>query len=142
MSSFKKGNSIIIVMIFIFLIVFILSIMAFYLLYYQSNLIISKVRQDMFYIVQNTFFSINKHNFKYYNYEIDESLMKQKINTLINLNYNGKVDINNLTYDYSKNAVIVNYTIHFNPVVFTSIIDDTKDINLSDQIKIKGMEVK
>ena len=142
MSSFKKGNSIIIVMIFIFLIVFILSMLAFYLLYYQSNLIISKVRQDMFYIVQNTSFSINKNNFKYYNYEIDENLMKQKINTLINLNYNGKVTINNIIYDYSKNAVNISYTIHFKPVVFTSIIGNTKDINLSDQIKIKSMEVK
>jgi len=137
----KRGNGIIIVMIFIFLLFFILSMISFYILHFESNLIIDKVKQDVFYIVQNAFFSINKNDFKYYSYKIDENLMKQRINSLIYLNYNDKVKVNSIKYDYAKNMVYIHYEIEFEPVVFKNDIGNRK-ITLEDNIKLKSMEVK
>lgn len=137
----KKGNGIIIVMIFIFLLFFILSMISFYILHFELNLIIDKVKQDVFYIVQNAFFSINKSDFKYYSYGIDEIVMKQRINSLINLNYNDKVKINSIKYDYVKNTVYIKYEIEFDSVVFRNAIGNKK-ITLEDNIKLKSMEVK
>lgn len=138
----KKRGNILFIMVFIGFVLIILILMQVYILYIQINSFVYPIKQNIFYIVQNTYFSIDKESLKYYDYKVNEDLMIKKINSIIKLNYNNCVSINDIKYDYLKNEIKINYTVHFSPIVFKNIIGKTKDINFEDNIKLKNMEVK
>lgn len=138
----KKRGNVLFVMIFIALVFIIVILMQVYILYMQINTSVYKVREDIFYIVQNSYFSLDKEELKYYDYKINEEQMIKKIKDIVKLNYSDFVKINNIKYDYLKNEIKINYTIYFSPIVFKMMIGETKNINFEDNIKLKNMEVK
>lgn len=138
----KKRGNVLFVMIFIALVFITVILMQVYILYMQINTSVYKVREDIFYIVQNSYFSIDKEELKYYDYKINEEQMINKIKDIVKLNYSDFVKINNIKYDYLKNEIKINYTIYFSPIVFKMMIGKTKNINFEDNIKLKNMEVK
>ena len=138
----KKRGNVLFVMIFIALVFITVILMQVYILYMQINTSVYKVREDIFYIVQNSYFSLDKEELKYYDYKINEELMIKKIKDIVKLNYSDFVKINNIKYDYLKNEIKINYTIQFSPIVFKMIIGEIRNINFEDNIKLKNMEVK
>lgn len=138
----KKRGNVLFVMIFIALVFITVILMQVYILYMQINTSVYKVREDIFYIVQNSYFSLDKEELKYYDYKINEELMIKKIKDIVKLNYSDFVKINNIKYDYLKNEIKINYTIHFSPIVFKMMIGEIRNINFEDNIKLKNMEVK
>lgn len=140
MNKNKRGNVLVIFLCFslIFIIFILFNV---YVLYEQVDLQVYSVKNDMFYIVQNSIFSLDKSELKYYNYKVNESTLLEKINKIIYLNYNGRVNVYYVSYDYEKNNVNIKYGIDFYPVVFKNIIGEKIRINLVDNIKLKNMEV-
>ena len=86
MVNSKRGN-ILIIWICLAMVVVMFIFFNMYVLYSQVDLQINEVRKDIFYIVQNSFFSMDMNEFKYYSYKVDINVMKDKISELIYLNY-------------------------------------------------------
>lgn len=139
--KYKKGSiEITIMMIFIIIICILLTVV--YLLYWQVNTVLSSMKVDIFYICQNSYFSLNKEELAYSNYEIDLELLNEKITKLLKLNYyNNNVKINNINYDYKNKEIKIDIDVEIIPLALEQIIGRVK-INIKDNIKLKLMEVK
>ena len=75
MVNSKRGN-ILIIWICLAMVVVMFIFFNMYVLYSQVDLQINEVRKDIFYIVQNSFFSMDMNEFKYYSYKVDSNVMK------------------------------------------------------------------
>lgn len=139
MTKEKKGT-IEILAISIMMLVFIIVFVSVYLLYLQINTYVYPIKEDIYYIVQNSFLSLNKEELAYANYSIDEELMFKKVNTILKLNYKD-VELKKLKYDKNDNYVDVEMIINIKPVIMRDTIGDIK-LNIKDKVKIKLMEVK
>lgn len=122
-----------------FIIVLISSVCVFYILYTQINYSIYPIKQDLFYIVQNAYFSFDNKELGYYNYSINEEMLKEKIMFLLYKNHNG-VCLESLKYDNSKNVVVIKVSVKIKPIILSSIIGD-KIIVINEEVKLKNMEV-
>jgi hypothetical protein len=135
----KKGN---IEILFLTLVIFFLMVVfsVLYILYVQINTFVYPIKQDLFYIVQNAYLSLNKDELSYYNYDIDEYVLNDKVAQVIKLNYD---DVNLESLKYNKNTknveVIVN--IKIKPIVLSNKIGNIT-LKVKDNIKLKMMEVK
>jgi flagellar basal body-associated protein FliL len=139
MKTSKKGNvQIVFLTLVIILILFLLSIS--YILYFQINSCIYGIKQDIFYIVQNLYLSLNSDELKMYNYVVDKAKMKEKVETLIKTNYDN-VEIENLIYDEDNNYVILDIKITIKPVALSKKIGYLK-LRLREKVKLKMMEVE
>lgn len=140
--KYKKSGSINIIIVFILVSILITIFINVYVAYQQVNTMISPVKMDMFYIVQNAIISFNSNEFMYYQYKVDNSKLKTKVEEIIKHNYNDRVNIKNLEYDMLKNQVKVEYTVIFEPVVFVNLLGKRVELKFTDYIKIKNMEIK
>lgn len=113
--------------------------MAIYFLYMQINLQVYPIKQDIFYIVQNSYFAINIEELAYNNYIVDESVLKDKIQSLIGINYSNVV-IENLIYDKNINKIKIELKIEISPIILKKYIGNI-NITVYDEIKLKTMDV-
>lgn len=137
----NKGNAYILFITITFSIT-ILFFLIIFMLFMQINNQVYKLKQDVFYIVQNSYFSLNQESFSYSDYIIDNKELFEKVNYIMQKNNpDGNVKIISMYYDYKKNKVNISYALKLKPVVLGDIIKDI-NINFNDDIKLKGMEVE
>lgn len=134
----KKGNIEVtfLSMIFVFLIIVLMIV---YFLHMQINLQIYPVKQDIFYIVQNSYFSMDINELAFNNYVVDEKILKGKIQNLININYDNVV-IEQLEFDKSIKKVKIKLKVSVSPIILKNYIGDI-NIMVYDEIKLKTMDV-
>lgn len=135
----KKGS---IEIIFFILIITILIILAFiiYILYVQITTYIVPIKQDLFYIVQNSYFSLNQNNLEYEDYMVDNNELKNKVNQILNINH-PEATLSSIHYNYNENKIYVEVILKIKPIVLGNYIGNVK-IRIKDIIKLKMMEVK
>lgn len=134
----KKGNIEVtfLSMIFVFLIIVLMIV---YFLHMQINLQIYPIKQDIFYIVQNSYFSMDINELAFNNYVVDEKILKEKIQNLININYDNVV-IEQLEFDKSIKKVKIKLKVSVSPIILKNYIGDI-NIIIYDEIKLKTMDV-
>lgn len=134
----KKGNIEVtfLSMIFVFLIIVLMIV---YFLHMQINLQIYPIKQDIFYIVQNSYFSMDINELAFNNYVVDEKILKEKIQNLININYDNVV-IEQLEFDKSIKKVKIKLKVSVSPIILKNYIGDI-NIMVYDEIKLKTMDV-
>lgn len=135
----KQGNIEIIFLLFVTVILIILSF-SLYMLYTQIVTYIIPIKQDLFYIVQNSYFSLNQNDLEYSTYYIDSNKLRDKVNDILNINYDN-CKLKNIYYNYDKNKVFIEINVNIVPVVFKNKIGNF-NITIKDEIKLKTMEVK
>lgn len=151
----KKGNSVLIILTFIFIVSFIF-LFNLYIFFFQFNSQIINIRTDIFYICQNVLKGLDKYELGLGNYIIDLEKIKYEIEYLTNLNYKSSMDnkyieITNIKY-YMKgqrdeiSGVILDYpTIHLEisvkvkPITLKTYIGE-KTVKLHEDIKMSLME--
>lgn len=138
-NKFKKGNIEVFFITILFMIM-IISISVMYILYIQINTYIYPIKQDVFYIVQNSYMSLNKEKLSYYEYDVDAEELNQRIKNLIELNYDN-VEIEKINYNGDLNKIEVTVLVNFKPVLLTNQIGNI-NLKINDTIKLKMMEVK
>lgn len=137
----KKG-SIVLIFLSLTFIIFIIFFSIIYILYIQINIQTYKVKQDIFYIVQNAYISLNQDNLQYYNYKINSDILNQKIASIIKLNYaKENVVIKELKYNEKNNKVHIELILKVKPLAFLEVIKEA-NIILKEDVKLKNMEVK
>lgn len=134
----KKGNIEVtfLSMIFVFLIIVLMTV---YFLHMQINLQIYPIKQDIFYIVQNSYFSMDINELAFNNYVVDEKILKEKIQNLININYDNVV-IKQLEFDKNIKKVKIKLKVSVSPIILKNYIGDI-NIMVYDEIKLKTMDV-
>ena len=134
----KKGNIEVtfLSMIFVFLIIVLMTV---YFLHMQINLQIYPIKQDIFYIVQNSYFSMDINELAFNNYVVDEKILKEKIQNLININYDNVV-IEQLEFDKNIKKVKIKLKVSVSPIILKNYIGDI-NIIIYDEIKLKTMGV-
>lgn len=134
----KKGNIEVtfLSMIFVFLIIVLMTV---YFLHMQINLQIYPIKQDVFYIVQNSYFSMDINELAFNNYVVDEKILKEKIQNLININYDNVV-IEQLEFDKNIKKVKIKLKVSVSPIILKNYIGDI-NIIIYDEIKLKTMDV-
>ena len=134
----KKGNIEVtfLSMIFVFLIIVLMTV---YFLHMQINLQIYPIKQDIFYIVQNSYFSMDINELAFNNYVVDEKILKEKIQNLININYDNVV-IEQLEFDKNIKKVKIKLKVSVSPIILKNYNGD-KNIMVYDEIKLKTMDV-
>lgn len=134
----KKGNIEVtfLSMIFVFLIIVLMIV---YFLHMQINLQIYPIKQDIFYIVQNSYFSMDINELAFNNYVVDEKILKEKIQNLININYDNVV-IEQLEFDKNIKKVKIKLKVSVSPIILKNYIGDI-NIIIYDEIKLKTMDV-
>lgn len=137
--NYKKGNiEILFLTVLIFCIIIIISIT--YILYIQINTFVYPIKQDLFYIVQNSYMSLNKEKLSYYEYDINQEILNEKVSKIIKLNYNN-VDLEYLKYNKESGNVEIVVVVEIKPFVLSSQIGNIK-LKIKDNIKLKMMEVE
>lgn len=134
----KKGNIEVtfLSMIFVFLIIVLMIV---YFLHMQINLQIYPIKQDIFYIVQNSYFSMDINELAFNNYVVDEKILKEKIQNLINIDYDNVV-IEQLEFDKNIKKVKIKLKVSVSPIILKNYIGDI-NIMVYDEIKLKTMDV-
>ena len=134
----KKGNIEVtfLSMIFVFLIIVLMTV---YFLHMQINLQIYPIKQDIFYIVQNSYFSMDINELAFNNYIENEKILKEKIQNLININYDNVV-IEQLEFDKNIKKVKIKLKVSVSPIILKNYIGDI-NIMVYDEIKLKTMDV-
>ncbi|MCX8075068.1 MAG: hypothetical protein N2749_05730 [Clostridia bacterium] len=138
----KKRANIEIIVIFLSFFMCIVILTMSYLLYVCINKVVYPIKQDIFYIVQNAFLSLNREDLEYSKYSVNEQLLTQKITELLKLNY-PKYDINTQKIKYNYNTNVVEIEIKFK--LNTPVIIKNKSIfyiSIKDSVKLKNMEVR
>lgn len=138
MNNGKKG-SVEIIALSVMMLILIIIFISVYLLYLQINAYVYPIREDIYYIVQNSFLSLNKEELAYANYFIDEELMFEKVNTILKLNHK-EAELKSLKYNKNSNYIDVEIIININPIIMYKKIGNIK-LKLNDKVKLKLMEV-
>jgi len=113
-----------------------------FLLYVQINSCIFNVKSDLFYIAQNAYLAADYQELAYANYEINESILQEKITLLLQLNYpNYHFSINEIKYEYESNSVLIDINLLVKPIVLKRLIGNIS-LKLKENVKLKLMEVK
>ena len=123
-----------------FIIIFMLIFMfCIYMVYTQVLTYVIPPKQDLFYIVQNAYFSLNKEELEYGKYIAKESLLSQKVEEILKYNYD-YCDLNYIEYDSKRNIVKVEIFVNIDPIILKGKIKNLK-IKIKEDIKIKMMDV-
>ena len=138
----KNGASIGIYMLFIFIIIILVTIAMAIIIKYYYSVKISGVKRDLFYIAQDAGKSATDIDLlSYGQYYMDEQKLYNNANKIINKNYNGKVKLDNIEYDYSRNLVNISVSLNIKNIVPFSQKENISII-INDSVKLKLMEVK
>ncbi len=138
MNKRKKG-SVEIIALCVMMLILIIIFISIYLLYLQINTYVYPIKEDIYYIVQNSFLSLSKEELAYSNYFVDEELMFKKVDTILKLNHK-EAELKSLKYNVDNNYVDVEIVINIKPVIMYKKIGNIK-LKLNDRVKIKLMEV-
>lgn len=135
----KKGGIelIIVSMMVTILIIFVVSIC---LLYIQINTYVYPIKEDIYYIVQNSFVVINKYELAYGDYVFDDKLMFEKVDLLISLNHK-EAKLLKLNYNKNTNYVDVEVNLKVKPIILQNLLGEI-DLKLKDRVKVKLMDVR
>ena len=135
----KTGNVEIIFLMFIITVLIIFSFVI-YVLYVQITTYIIPIKQDVFYIVQNSYLALNQNNLEYDDYVINSNELEHKVNVILKKNH-PEAKVITIHYDYKKNKVYIEIVINIKPIVLGDYIGNM-NIKIKDEIKLKMMEVK
>jgi len=138
-NNYKKGSVELLFLTILFFFIIILTSVT-YILYVQINAFVYPIKQDLFYIVQNSYMSLDKEKLSYYEYDIDQEVLNEKVSKIIKLNYNN-VDLEDLKYNKESGNVEIVVVINIKPLVLSSQIGNIK-LKIKDTIKLKMMEVE
>ena len=138
----KQGN-ITVISVGLILIVIIFAVT--FLMYYQINIITESIRQDLFYVSNNSLLSFDTSDLAYRKYTVDENKTKEIMQCLLNKNYsNGSItniQITDLAITYEKNKVRLDTEIK---VKFKSVITiagkNQHEFKMKEQVKIALLE--
>ncbi|MDD3303456.1 MAG: hypothetical protein PHP54_00890 [Clostridia bacterium] len=134
----KKGNIELVFLSIIFTILIII-LMSFYFLSMQINAQVYPIKQDLFYLVQNSYLSMDIEELAYNNYIIDEDILRNKIQNLISKNHKNVV-IESLQYDQRINKVKIRIKVTIKPIILKKQIGNIM-LTIYDEIKLKTMDV-
>ncbi len=105
----NKKSGIVIVCIVIILLI-LLTLFIIFINLFDLNFRITRIKKDLFYIVQNSYLELNTELLKYNNYTYDLEEMKIKSQELINLNYpNEIIEIKSFYYVDNKIDILLSY---------------------------------
>ncbi|MEG1989753.1 MAG: hypothetical protein RR144_01300 [Clostridia bacterium] len=139
--KYKKGN-IQIILISFTIIIMCTILTATFLLYFQINTLIYAIKTDLFYICQNSYFSLNKEELAYADYEVNIEELNKKIVNLLNLNYSkNNVKLNKLKYDLKNKRIYIDINVEIKPIALEQILGRI-NINIKENVKLNLMEVK
>lgn len=135
----KKGN---IEIVFLLLLFTLLVIMSFciYILQIQVATYVLPPKQDLFYIVQNAYLSLDSGKLEYNQYDMDEQALKQRVEEILYLNYH-YCHLDQISYNQSEKTVDIEISVDIEPIVLKNYIGSLKR-KIKDTIKLKTMEVK
>lgn len=136
--SGKKGNIYIVCLTLFILIITIITFMIL-MLNVQINTEIYAIKQDLFYIVQNSLLSLNDNELSYGVYLVDEKELKERISSIIKNNYDGKATLENIKYLEGENRVYIEILLNLEPIVLSSKIGNVK-LKVNDEVKLKLLE--
>lgn len=124
-------------------IIFMVIILAItFLLYIQINSCIYNVKTDLFYIAQNAILAVDYDELVYSSYEINDEILKEKITTLLHLNYpNYNFNVNEIKYEHLTSSVLIDMNLQIKPIALRNLIGDIT-LKIKDNIKLKLMEVR
>lgn len=133
----KKRGSIEIIVISAMVIFFMFVFFSIYFLYSKINAQVYKVKEELPNILQNSIFAFDREELAYNNFVVDENVLKEKIETLIDLNYNN-VKVVHISYDEEKNRVNITVEIDLNLDKW-----NIKDVvSVSESVKLNMMELE
>lgn len=135
----KKGNSLILITFFIFFIVIFCIILLFITSTFQVWVNTSKIKSDLFYIVNNSYITFNNKELSYNNYVVNREYMKFNIEKLLNSNTSNNVIVEQL--NYTNNNVYVKVKTRFKPLLKINN-NEYIYITIEDNIKLKMLEVE
>lgn len=135
----RKKGSIEILCLTLFMTIMILITGTLYFLYMQINGQVISIRKDIFYIVQNAFFSLQSEELAYENYVIDQTVLTERIATLITKSYH-QVKIEEIQYNEREKKVEITLQMTVTPVLLSSKIGKIP-LLLHEKIKLRNMEV-
>ena len=114
-----------------------------FLVYYQVNIIVQTVRQDLYYASNNAILSFDVQDLSYRKYTVNMAQAKETIESLLNKNYTQsggsikKIQITNLDTKYEQDKVNLDVEVQ---VTFRSVInlvgENEHKFKLNENIKI------
>lgn len=123
------------------LIIFMLTLsFGIYLLYTQITSYVIPPMQDIFYIVQNSYFSLNKDDLSYNMYTVDSNILRNKVENILKKNYS-YCSLDDINFDKNQKKVYVKINIKIEPVFLKNYIGNI-NLKYKDVVKLKNMEVK
>ena len=135
----KKGFSNILIVFTIFIIISIIVIGLFIIYMFQINFEVYKVKKDLFYIIQNTYISLDKEELKYNRYVFDIDNMRKNTEELLSKNLINDTNIEIEKFEYKNNIVSIVLNIKLKPII--KFINNEINIRVKENIKVKLMEV-
>lgn len=135
----KKNGHIEIIFLLFILIIMSIFIFSLYILHTQIATSIIPIKQDLFYIVQNSYLSLQESNLEYNQYIIDNALLKERVGSILEKNYSN-CRLENISYDLNNNSVHVEVIASIKPVILDGYIGNL-NLNIKDDVKLKMMEV-
>lgn len=135
----KKGN-VLIISLFLFFILILLTIFGICILYVQLHIQVYSVKNDLFVKSKSLVNYFDKEALAVYNYKVDSKDLKEKLNALM-IKTHDNVNVRNVQYDKNSNCLIIYFEIRIKPVVFYSKIGFL-NLEVKEKIKLKMMEYK
>lgn len=139
--SYKKtsGNSLMLLIISIFFIILFFMLFFFLILSFQIWFYTSKVKSDLFYIVNNSYISFDNQELAYNNYILDLEDMKYNIEKLLESNLDTNITIEEIEYENTN--LFIKVKVGFEPVIK---LNDMEYIFLTieDNIKLEMLGVE
>lgn len=136
----KNKGSIEIIFLLVILIVLLILTFCVYILYIQITTYIVPIKQDIFYIVQNAYFSLNNECLEYNDYEVDNNNLKSRVSEILLINY-PESKLEKIYYNSQENTVDIEMSVVVEPMILKNYIGNIK-LKIKDTIKLKMMEVK
>lgn len=138
----NKNGSVEIFILSITIIFMVIILVITFLLYIQINSCIYNVKTDLFYIAQNAILAVDYDELAYSSYEINDEILKEKITTLLHLNYpNYNFYVNEIKYEHLTSSVLIDMNLQIKPIALRNLIGDIT-LKIKDNIKLKLMEVR
>lgn len=137
----KKRGNIQIIILAIFIVIIIIIIFTMVMLNIQINSIIYPIKQDIFYIAQNSLLAMERNDLSLYSYNVDISELKDIVERLVSQNYNN-VTVENVNYDIVTNYLYIDLIVKIKPIILNINSNRYFNIRFNEKVKIKLMDVR
>ena len=122
-------------------VIILVILISIFLIYFQVNVLISEIRQELYYELQNGMLAIEKDELALSNYLIDNKKLTEQINNWIQTSAKSKLNVKDIkikeitTNKTNKKATFkIKLTVTFKPIINIrqlASIDITNDIDLA-----------